>query len=99
MFSEIPIRDLTAPTLLGILVLCIIFGRLVPWTVLRDARAEAERWRLAYETERSARAISDSQTSELLESARTTESFIRAVFANSAKIAQTGEPDGAPPPT
>jgi len=91
----IPLADLTAPTLLGVVVLLVLLGRIVPRSILLAKEKEAERWRLAYEAEREARIETEAQTKELLELAKTTHSFITATFANSERIRRSGEPDAA----
>ena len=83
MLEGIPFERLTAPTLLGIAVLLIFLGRLVPRSFYKDKVAEAEKWRLAYETEREARATSDAQTAELLELAQTSHQLLVAMFGAS----------------
>lgn len=82
MLEGIPIVALTAPTLLGVAILLLLTGRLVPQAYLKDKAAEAERWRLAYEKEREARAIADAQTAELLEVTKTTRDVISAFFGS-----------------
>jgi len=81
MFEGIPIVDFTAPTLLGFAVAMLLLGKILPRSTYLEKVAEAERWRMAYEAEREARATSDAQTSELLEVSRTTHSVITAMFA------------------
>lgn len=80
MLDGIPVANLTASTLLGIAVLLLLFGKIVPRITLTDKAAEAERWRQAYEAEREARVISDAQTAELLEQAKTTHNVLVAMF-------------------
>lgn len=80
MLDGIPIADLTAPTILGVVVLFILVGLLVPRRTLVDKMKEAELWRQAYEAERKARATSDAQTKELLEVAKTTNRIVEAAF-------------------
>jgi len=89
MLDGIPIADVTAPTLLGITVLMILLGWLIPKSTYKNKAEEAEKWRLAYEAEREARKTSDSQTTELLELAKTTNSIVLAAFGTSAR--QSGE--------
>lgn len=96
MLEGIPIADLTAPGLLGIAILLLLLGRIVPRATLKDKALEADKWRDAYEVEREARAHSDKQTEELLEVAKTTHSLIVAVFSNSERIRQSGETDAVP---
>lgn len=80
MIDGIPIATLTAPTLVGIIVILILIGRLVPWTVLKKAEKEAEKWQKAYEAEREARKLLAGQNAELLEIARTTHDILDAMF-------------------
>lgn len=81
-FDGIPIVGLTAPALLGIFVLMIFLRKLVPEATYKEKAEEAEKWRLAYEAEREARAVSDGQTGELLELAKTSHQIMVAVFGS-----------------
>ena len=80
MFDGIPILNLTPAVLLGVAVLLLLTGRIVPRSTLKDKAEEAERWRLAYEAERKARVISDAQTVELLELSKTTYELLDATL-------------------
>lgn len=80
MFEGIPVVGLTAPGLLGIFVLLLFLGRIVPRSTLRDKQVESDQWREAYEAEREARASSDAQTVELLEVSKTTHAITVAMF-------------------
>lgn len=91
MFDGIPIADLTAPTLLGLTVLLLLLGKIVPRATLKDKAEEAEKWRLAYEAEKKRANTSDAQTAELLEVARTTHSIIVAVFGAEERARRSGE--------
>lgn len=91
MLEGIPILDLTAPALLGITVLLIFLGRIIPRPFYQEKAVEADRWREAYEKEREARLASDAQTAELLEVAKTTHNIIVAVFHNSELIRRGGD--------
>ena len=82
MFEGFPVADLTAPGLLGLAILLLLFGKIVPRSTLQDKIEECNRWREAYEKERDARALADAQTAELLELAKTTNSVISAVFSD-----------------
>lgn len=93
MFDGVPLVSLSAPAILGITMLLILTGRLLPRSTYQEKVAEAERWRQAYEREREARAISDSQTRELLELARVNKSFLTAVFDRSEEVKQAGASD------
>lgn len=90
MLEGIPIVGLTAPTLLGVAVLMLLSGKIIPRSTLKDKSDECERWRLAYEAEREARSTSDSQTAELLEVARTTHDIIAAMFGTSERLRRRG---------
>lgn len=94
MIDGIPFTTLSASALLGVTVLLLLLGRLVPRSVLKDKIEEAERWRQAYESERTARGISDAQTNELLEVARTTQAIIAAM--NRAAAATAASPTISP---
>lgn len=91
MLDGISIIDLTPAGLLLITVLLILTGRLVPRSVYQEKAAEADRWRSAFELERTARNVSEAQTRELLEVAKTSEHFLSAVFKNSERILQSGD--------
>lgn len=90
MFEGIPVVQLTPPVLLGIAILMLLTGRLIPRFTYQEKVKEADLWRQAYEAERSARTVSDAQTRELLEIARTSEQFLGAVFQNSERL-KSGE--------
>lgn len=86
MLDGIPVSSLSSSALLGLVVLLILLGRLVPRSSLRDKAAEADRWRLAYEAEREARALAVAQTTELLELAKTTHAVISAMATTSEHL-------------
>lgn len=90
MLDGVPITNLTPPALLGIAVILMMLGKLVPRSALTDKDAEAERWRKAYEAEREARATSDAQTAELLEVAKTTHNLIVAMFDTAERVRESG---------
>lgn len=80
MLEGVPLVGLTAPSLLGVFVLLMFLGKIVPRAALIDKQKEADQWREAYEAERQARASSDSQTIELLEVSKTTHAISVAMF-------------------
>jgi hypothetical protein len=86
MIYGIPVEKLTAPVLLGITILLILTGLLVPRRTYKDKAQESERYREAFETEREARMISDRQTSQLLEGQKAQHAMIVAIFENSKVI-------------
>ena len=89
MLDGIPIVSLTPSVLLGICVLLVFLGRLVPRSVLLDKAKEADKWRQAYEAERNARTLADAQTTELLEVAKATHGILDAIV-NDADPAPKG---------
>lgn len=93
MFDGLSVANLTPAVLLGIAVLLIFLGRLIPFPMFRDKSAECERWHKAYEAERDARIISDAQTVELLELAKTTHSILVAMFGTVGPMRQSGGAD------
>lgn len=80
MFEGFPIVGLTAPALLGITVLLLLMGKIVPRATMQDKIQEAADWKAAYEKERDARGRSNLQTIELLEVSKTTHSITVAMF-------------------
>ena len=66
MFEGLALDGLSATTVLALAVILLLTGRIVPRRHLLDKEGEIKRWREAYETEREARNISDSQTQKLL---------------------------------
>jgi hypothetical protein len=95
MLNGIPVDKLTAPVLVGIAVLMLFMGLLVPRRFYKEKCEEAERWRLVAATSEKARAESDKQAVELLELARTSHALIVAVFESSKLPKQLGAKDVA----
>lgn len=79
MFDGLPIGDYGPEAILGIGVLCIIFGLLVPRKTYLDAQHDRDMWRAAHMISEQARAEGAAQVDELLEHARTTDAFIRSI--------------------
>lgn len=96
MLEGIPVKDLTAPTLLGLAVIFILLGMLVPRYIYNEKKEECEKWRLAFEAERKARETSDKQTAELLELAKTTNKIITAMFNTTERLRSSGGADALP---
>ena len=90
MIDGIPLVGLSAPVLLGLAILMLLKGKLWTDAAYQEKFKESNQWREAYLNEREARARSDSQTRELLELAKTTNSFIVAVFTNSERLRNAG---------
>lgn len=88
--------DMGPSALLALTIVLVLLGWLVPRGYYRDKSQEAERWRLAYEAEREARRISDAQTAQLLEQAKTTHQMVEAIFDASDRVRRTGGAHVAP---
>lgn len=95
MFEGIPLVGLTAPGLVGIAVVLLLTGRIVPRATLRDKAQEATEWRLAFEKEREIRLASDAQTVELLEVVKTTNRIVTALFGSGGRARRSGESSDA----
>jgi len=52
----LPVLDYTPEGLLGLVVLLILFGRLVPYTVVKAKDAEIASWKAAFQNEQTAHA-------------------------------------------
>jgi hypothetical protein len=90
MLGDVPVEKLSAPVLVGLIVLMILLRWLVPRATYKEKCQEAENWRQAYEAERDARAKSDAQTTELLELAKTTHNVLVSWFGTSTGLERTG---------
>jgi hypothetical protein len=94
MWGILPLEDLSSSFLLGLCVILILTGRLVPRAILNDKDAESQRWRSAYEAERSARVTSDEQTAKLVELSRTTHDIVAIAFGSRRDNHTVGVADG-----
>lgn len=86
----ISIISLTPTGLLLLAVYMILTGRLIPRSMYLEKKAECEQWRSAYEVEREAKSVSDAQTRELFELAKTGTKVLEAVHTKSEMI-KSGE--------
>jgi len=77
--AGIPLNGLTAPALLGLAILLLLLGKLIPRRTYEDLKDDRDRWREAHDKSESARKELLGTLDELLEHARTTESFIRSL--------------------
>ena len=93
MFVDLSLTTISSAGLLGIAVLLILTGRLIPRATYKDKSEEADRWRRAYEAEKTARGIADAQTNELLEVAKTTHAIIAAMASTSERLVRSGDSD------
>jgi hypothetical protein len=76
----IPVMDFSAPAIVALAVLLIFTGRLVPKSIFENKCEEALRWQKAYELEREARSLSDTQTTELMEMTKLNHALITAIL-------------------
>lgn len=94
---SLSLSSLTATTVLAITVLLVFTGQLIPrWVVtqirknyesqLKAAQQEADDWKAAYQAVNAAREVQGRQLDDLLDSAKTTDAFIRALPAASTKV-------------
>lgn len=77
--ADVPISHLTPYGLVGITILLILTGRLIPRRTLDDALHDRDEWRAAHRISETSRAEMAGQVDELLEHARTTDAFIRSL--------------------
>lgn len=96
-FGGFSATDLSAAGLLALAVLLILWGQLVPKSVVRDLRsdrdarlaeskAEITDWKTAYQASEEVRALQAQQLGELQELAKTTDAFIRSLQAAARRI-------------
>ena len=86
----IPIGVLTPSALLGLLILMLFTGRLWTNAAYQEKKEEADKWRQAYEKAEAARQLSDSQTTELLEFAKTDHNLLVALVEVAERARQPG---------
>lgn len=76
MIGGFAVSDLTAGALLGVCVILILTGRIVPRSVLKDKDREAQQWHAAFTVEREARMEADFQARELISLAQSTHKLV-----------------------
>ena len=89
-WGGIPLDKLSAPTIVVLVVLMILFRLLIPRATYKEKCKESDYWREAYYAEREARTKSDAQTTELLEIGKTTQNVLIAVFGTTGLIDRAG---------
>lgn len=94
-FIGIPFTTWTTGSLLAFAILLIFTGRLWTNNAYQEKKEEAAYWKLAYETSEKARAISDAQTTMLLEQGKTTHAIVVAMFSTVEKMRSSGGSDVA----
>jgi len=77
--DALPVGGVSASAILAIVVLMIFRGALVPRRTHEEARTDRDTWKQAWEASEEARRVQAAQLGELLELAKTTDQFIRAL--------------------
>jgi hypothetical protein len=77
--DALPITGLSIGTLLTLVFLMVMRGDLVPRRTHEETRADRDTWRKAWEASEEARRVQAAQLSDLMELAKTTDSFIRSL--------------------
>ena len=72
MFDGIPVGNISAGALLGLVILMILTDRLVTRKRLEDSQRETENWRQVAE-------VSQAQTAKLLENSELTVALLRSI--------------------
>lgn len=96
-FLTLNASSLTAGTVLLIAVLLVLMGQLIPrWVVtqirknceaqIKSAQQETADWKAAYQAVNAAREVQGKQLDDLLDAAKTTDAFIRALPAAATKV-------------
>jgi hypothetical protein len=76
---SIPWEALTPPVLLGLAVLLLLTGRLIPRRTYDDMRQDRDHWREAHSESEALRAEMQGTLKPLLESAHTSEALLRSL--------------------
>lgn len=79
MIEGIPIVDLTERTVLLIVVLMFLWGKIVPRKALEDEREDTKEWREAHRLSEEARLIQSEQTRTLLAHAETANALLQSI--------------------
>jgi hypothetical protein len=109
LWDQAGFLQLSAATILAVVILLILTGRLVPRRQVEDLRedrelrireisAERDTWRVVAEREAAARAQSQESTMELLELSRTAVHLLSALPSPSGREVTAGAPLGPLPP-
>lgn len=77
--GSLPLGALTPAGLLGLLIILIALGKLVPRRTMDDIVEDRNQWREAHRTSEEARVELQQQVQELLEHSRATDAFLRAI--------------------
>lgn len=84
--SGIPLDSLTPAALLGLAILLLLLGRLVPRRTYEDLKNDRDRWQVAHQESEAARQEMAMQMRELLETGRTTEALLRSIAGQQPRV-------------
>jgi len=77
LFGGVPLIGLSAPVLLGLAVLFIMRGNLVPRSTLEDVKKERDEWRQSHSISETARIESMRQVDTLIEKSAHTDQILQ----------------------
>lgn len=77
--------NLTPASLLGLVVIMLLLGKIVPRSALDDKQLEADRWHQAYEAEKASRILAEDRNAQVLEVAKTSNAVLDATFGAGRK--------------
>lgn len=86
----LPVVGLTAPFLLGLSVLLLLTGKLIPRRTYDDLRKDRDDWKAAHAKSEETRAELVSHMTVMVEQAKVTESLLRSLGAH-RDVQQKGE--------
>lgn len=92
----VPVGSIGATGILGIVVLLVLMGKLVPRRSLEDTLKERDDWRAAHGVSEEARIELQQQVGELLQLSRLTTTFIQTIPLGVLRSREEGGGDVAP---
>lgn len=90
--GDLPLGTLTPAGLLGLVIILIALGKLVPRRTLEDTINDRNEWRTAHQVSEQARVELQQQVQELLEHSRATDAFLRAIPLGLTRAREEQEP-------
>lgn len=78
-FDGIPIVGMTSPALLGIVILLILTGKLIPRRTYDDMKEDRDSWRAAHAVSEEARIHTAQQLDEMMEVGQTVKDVLQAL--------------------
>lgn len=97
--AGIPIADLTPAALVGLFVIAILGGLLVPRRNLKDVQAERDTWKQAYQTQMEARNEEAKQMDMVLAMSKANHELLVAISKSAAAASGYPVPQFALPPS